>query len=175
METLLLTHYYSEEFEPMHSIIDCDERQRQVIVKQLSANPNKSYGRFRNFEWYIKNRMETEKWLYQEFIKLGGIPKLISPLYFILGSSNYLESCYGSQVKKIQVSIDIINECDISFTLTDSMAMYLSKDIKRVLTEKMLFELLGNNHNDLMEYIKNIDSEHKYIEAQVWNNEYFIK
>lgn len=175
MNEVLLTHYCHKDIKPFMSISSYSEKTDE-IVSSLSQLKGKAYGRFRNYEWYASRRKETEQWLYHGFINQGGIPKITNPIYFTLGYSEYLQSCYGNDdVKTYQIRLDAVSEKEISFTLSDSMSIHVSGEEKRVLTKKNLFEYIENQGTTLLDYITHLDKNHKYIEAQIWNNSYFVR
>ncbi len=72
----------------------------------------------------------------------------------------------------IRIDLDSIDDCDISFTIGDSMALYYTEKLNQVFTKSDLlkqFELYDNNVNKILEH-----SEEKtaFIEAQLWNDKY---
>lgn len=172
MDEVLLTHYCHKDLEPFRSIAVHTEKDNEV-VSRLSQLPGEAYGRFRNYEWYAPLRKETEQWLYRNFVQIGGTPKILNPIYFVLGYSEYLEACYGKDVKIYQIKLDEISEQEISFTLSDSMSIHVSGEERKVLTKKDLYKFIENQKTTLQEYIIDLDNDHKYIEAQIWNNCYF--
>lgn len=141
----------------------------------MSQLSEKAFKRFKNYEWYTVQRRGTEEWLYNRFVAMGGVPKVLNPSYFVLGDSEYLQTCYGQNVRTLQIGLDEISEKEISFTLSDSMAMYVCGGEKNVLTKKDLFEYIENKRATLFDYINSLDESHQYIEAQLWNNSYFSK
>lgn len=171
---IFLTHYYHRDLEPFKSI-SCYSEKTDDIVNRLSQFESKAYGRFRNYEWYAPRRKETEQWLYKGFIESGGMPETENPIYFVLGDSEYLKSCYGGYVKTYQIRLNEIAEKDISFTLADSMSIHVSGEKREVLTKKDLFEYIKKQGTTLGDYIIQSDKDRKYIEAQIWNYCYFRK
>ncbi len=109
MDELFLSHYYHKDLEPFRSI-SLNTEKTDEIVSRLSQIRGKAYGRFRNYEWYSSQRKETEQWLYKNYVEAGGIPIISNPIYFILGNSEYLESCYGENVKIYRIRFDEILE-----------------------------------------------------------------
>jgi hypothetical protein len=174
MNEIVLTHYCHKDLEPFMSISSYSEKTDEIISR-LSQLKGKAYGRFRNYEWYFSQRKETEQWLYNGFIERRGIPKTTNPIYFVLGNSEYIQSCYGGDVKIYQVRLDDVPENEISFTLSDSMSIHVSGEERKVLTKKDLFEYIENQGTTLLNYITHLDKNHKYIEAQIWNNSYFAQ
>lgn len=160
---------------PFMSITSYSEKTNEIVSK-LSQLKGKAYGRFTNYyEWYAPRRKETEQWLYDGFIEKGGIPKITNPIYFTLGNSEYLQSCYGEDVKIYQIKLDDVLEKEISFTLSDSVSIHVSGEEKRVLTKKDLVTYVESKGTALLDYITHLDKNHKYIEAQIWNNSYFTQ
>jgi hypothetical protein len=169
MKGILLTHYYHKDFEPLKSILSDTETGNET-VNRLSQLPEKAFKRFKNYEWYTVQRRGTEEWLYNRFVAMGGVPKVLNPIYFVLGDSEYLRTCYGENVRVLQIGLDEISEKEISFTLSDSMAIQVSGAEKNVLTKKALFEYIENQGVTLIDYINSLDEGHQYIEAQLWSD-----
>ena len=169
MDGIFLTHYCHKDLEPFRSISSYSEKTDE-IVNRLSQLEGKAYNRFRNYEWYASQRKETEQWLYHGFIEGGGIPKITNPFYFVLGNSEYIQSCYGEDVKLYHIRLEEVCEKEISFTLSDSMYIHVSGEEKKVLTKKDLYEYIENQGITLLDYVIRLDKDHKYIEAQIWSN-----
>jgi hypothetical protein len=174
MNEIYLTHYCHKNLEPFRSISFYTKKTNEIVSK-LSLLPGKAYGRFRNYEWYASQRKETEEWLYKSFIEAGGIPKIYHPIYFVLGNSEYIKSCYGDDVRMYQIRLDEVSENEISFTLNDSMNIHVSGEERKVFTREDLFEYIKEQGSTLQDYIATLDKDHKYIEVQIWNSSYFTK
>ena len=169
----MLVHYYNKDFASLKSISATTNVTE--IVGLLSEQECKAFNRFKNYEWYIAQRIGTEKWLHDVFFNQGGRPKIFTPIYFVLGNSEYLKMCYGENVGIIEIPLRDIDEEDISFTLSDSVSIHVSGENKLVLTKKTLIKYVSEQNNSLFDYIKQLDEQHCYIEAQIWNDSYFAK
>jgi len=75
---------------PLQSITELPKDEAYKIALSLGSNKAKAFGRFKDFKNYYPRRIETEKWLYNLFIKLGGEPETEHPLYFVLEKSDFL-------------------------------------------------------------------------------------
>lgn len=173
INSLTLCHYYHKNFNPLKSITATNDHIE--IVESLANQTGKTFDRFRNYDWYIKNRIATEKWLYDKFIELYPAPKLTSPLYFVLGESQYLKVCYGDNARQISIPLNCIDEKDISFTLSDSMSIHVRNDEKKLYSKKTLIQLMQTQNICIYDYIRKLDEQNKYIEAQIWSDKYFEK
>lgn len=170
MSSLKISHYYSDEFKPFYNILNSNKEDSNHLLEMLKSNPNKAYNRFRNYDWYIEQREKTENWLYSEFVKLGGTPKSLHPLYFVLGESKYLKSCYGDTARVKSLYLHQVDTNEISFTLEDSLSIFVSKEShKKVYTYSGLFEELGANNESISRRVVQLYEQRKYIEVQVWN------
>ena len=135
-----------------------------------------SFSRFtsNDFDGYYKKRVRTEDWLYKSFIALGGKPKTITPLYFVLGESKYLDNWFeNGMIIKLLLS-DIDSE-DISFTFGDSMSKMDSADRMDPFNKESLFQFINGKCNDIMSFLDDLNKQNRYIEAQLWNDEYIEK
>lgn len=171
---LVLSHYYNKNIEPLKSI-SRNKDNIEIVCELLRQQDGKSFNRFKNFEWYIQERTNTESWLFEAFKKIGGKPRVKAPIYFVLGNNSYLEECYGENVGIIQIPLEDIPKEDISFTLEDSMSIHVSGSDRAVFTIEMLLDYIDEQNMSLETYLEAMNRKHKYIEAQIWNDEYFEK
>lgn len=168
----MLTHYYNKNAEALLSI---SENACTSLINMLSQQEGKAYIRFKNYKWYLEQRNATEKWLYKSFIEKGGKPVITKPRYFTLGESPYLKTCFGVNVMEINISLNSVDEKDVSFTLDDSMAIQIDNKQKVVYTKKELFHIVKQKAITIDEFVKQKAKENSYIEAQIWNTKYFGK
>lgn len=176
MNDFMITHYYSPKTRALHSITAASEQERKRVADYLSTLDGIGFNRYRKFDFYLKLRVRTEKWLYEEFLKSGGQPKTRTPVYFTLGASEYMGTWFGHDTLCIRYHLDDIDEAEISFTLKDSMLAYISsrneqRPQRHLFTKSMLLEYL---QPCVSESINAYCGRQNYIEAQVWNPDYFI-
>ena len=165
MGRIVLTHYYAEGCTPLLNLLKLGEEDRARLVEDLSRNEGKAYGRFRNPDWYLLRRAAMEKWMHEEFIRLGGRPRTPHPLYFIVGESAFLRTCVGDNCRQITVALDDIPEDTVSFTLGDSLSLYVSETEKKLYTKRMFLELPDMDGSG-----RQCDNERNFTEAQIWQD-----
>lgn len=168
-----ITHYYAKDCMPLKSVTALPPQMQKVMGEKFSNNMNHAFKRFENIDYYLKRRHTTEKWLYKAFKSIGGIPKTHCPIYGVLGESNYLKSCFGNNSLSLEFDISNIPDSEISFTLGDSIQLYFSTNIK-VYTKSMILEWLVSNNLNLNSICQQLDKDHTYIEAQLWNPQSII-
>jgi len=113
-----------------------------------------------------------EKWLYEKFISLGGNPKFKNPFYFTLQKSDNLHANFDVP-EVIEINLNDISASDISFTFDDSMAKFYTSDWKPPFLKNHLFEFIYRNENSIDKFLKSIQPQYLYIEAQLWTDKYF--
>lgn len=120
-------------------------------AKELLMNSSSNY---RAKEDYLDNRIIIENHIKHEFLKKGGMPRRVFPVYMSLGESKYLEkeTCFN----KIRIPLAIFSGHQISFTYSDSM--FKVHDFK---PEVFLIKELG-------EMVRRYGL--KSPEAQVWDD-----
>lgn len=182
-----ITHYYSIGTTPLLNISTLPFDEALKVANNLKNLPGKVYKRFHNAELYLRERQITEKWLKEEFIKLGGVPKCNVPGYFVLGESTHLEEAFAGKYAVIRIPLDEIDENEISFTYPDSMATRFIANEKdavyynpeyhgKVFTKKSITEVIKKW--GLPEEQWRYDPKKKYdyfIEVQLWNDAYLKK
>ncbi len=126
-----------------------------------------SSGRFADFINYYPRRKTADKIVREEFMRLGGSPRLEHPYSFVLGESNYLNNWYGDGAS-IQIRLDTIPYNQISFTPVDSCARYERNEMPVVWTKRMLLEKLHEVGDSQDELIRSI-APYGYVEAQLWD------
>ena len=104
-------------------------------MKFLYVEGSVIWERFKDPADYLRARRETEAWLRQEFIRLGGKPREAYPIYMVLGRSKWVERMADPAtlrtISAIQVPLALLNETDVSFTYPNSMVsrmLELQKD-----------------------------------------------
>jgi hypothetical protein len=174
---MTLTYYYSKQVSPLISLTSSSSGDRDNIIRKLLETGASVHTRFRWSE-YLQTRIETEKWLHAEFLRLRGCPKVDNPLYCIVGESDYFRNRYGADAMSIHFEISEQHSESISFTIPDSMASYLNWKANSTDYDKRLHGIVFTYHQirEMMDelYLKPIysDSSGKlFIEAQLWNTD----
>lgn len=84
--------------------------------------------------------------------------------------SDYLSEWFGNGIET-RVSLSVIAEEHVSFTLGDSGAEFGRNGYVKLLTLKQFEMLLNHQTGDYNHFIKKIGEQ--YVEVQVWSDEYF--
>lgn len=176
---MILTHYFplidsnNESLAEMFtsSITEYSKDKQQAIAEQLSHCSGRALRRFDQFDNYISQRQETEKWLYSSFIKAGGHPASMHPFYFILGESQQLKHDFGVGAKAIHLDTNLICYNHISFTLGDSVGIFYSSAPNQIYLFNQLENLLFDPELIQLQ-MKPLKPYHQYIEAQLWDKHY---
>jgi len=121
---VIITHYYHKNDLPFQRLTTLPDDEALLLMEQLSEKSGLVYRRFKNPPNYLSDRKITEKWLYDEFIKTGGNPKLKSPYYFVVEKSLWIEEGYNGESLQIQIPVEKIDPSIISFTYSDSMVSF---------------------------------------------------
>ena len=181
IDDLFIVHYCHPNCEPYMNICRLPKEAAFSLAYQMALkNPETSaFYRFADFENYYLRRINTDEYLYSLFVSLGGKPKEKHPLSFVLQGSSFLYNWFGNgSVHKIKLA-DIPSEY-ISFTLGDSMSVF-RKDGKMTLerhgeltmwTKEKLLRATDEYAGTLNEFMNEIVKKYKYIEVQLWNDDY---
>ena len=96
MDKLYITHYYYPGTDPWKNIMLLSEEEAfRVAGKLAKAHPNTaSFGRFADFENYYPARKRADEFVRNEFVKMGGKPKLPHPYCFTLLECDYLREWF---------------------------------------------------------------------------------
>lgn len=153
MDNLYITNYCDKRCSPLRSITRLSGNEANILAKELSQHAGTkftSFSRFtdKDFDGYYKKRKRTEEWLYSKIIDLGVKPKNITPLYFVLGESTYLNNWYEEGIKT-KLLLKAIDFEDISFTFGDSMSKMDSEDRMNPFNKDTLFGFIINKTNDI--------------------------
>lgn len=189
IEDLTIVHYCHKNCIPFLNICRLPKEEAFALAyKMAAANPDtEGFYRFadtpQGFENYYPRRMMTDEYLYDSFISLGGKPKEKHPLSFVLHGSEFLDKYFGNGMA-IKIKLNSIPSEYISFTLGDSMVMLFRKDgVRRteiqhgkliMYTKEMLLNAISGYNGTLDDYMKYITDKYKYIEVQLWNDDYCI-
>ena len=166
---LYITHYYIRGTEPWRNIMLLPEAEafRKAAELAEAFRGTASSGRFADFINYYPRRKAADRIVREEFIRLGGSPRLEHPYSFVLGMSDYLGKWYGDGAY-IQLRLDTVPDGQISFTPGDSCARYERNELPVVWTKQMLLEKLHAFGDSQEELIRSI-APYGYVEAQLWD------
>jgi hypothetical protein len=192
IDDLHIVHYCHPKCKPFQNICRLPEEEAfaqaykiAVEIKAFDPEANSFY-RFadtpQGFRHYYPRRMITDEYLYNKFLMLGGKPKEKHPLSFVLQGCEWLHKWFSNgSVYKIKLST--IPSEYISFTLGDSMAATkkngeMVKEIQEgklvMYTKEMLLNDINGYNGTVDDYMDYITEKYKYIEAQLWNDDYCI-
>lgn len=173
---LYITNYCDTRCSPADSLTKLPIDEAYSLAKQLSQHTGPSFNSFsrfsdNDFDGYYKKRIRTEEWLYSSFTALGGYPQSAHPVYFVLGSSTYLNQWFehGLQTRLL---LDSIDPADISFTYGDSMSIMDSENRMNVFNKESLFRFIKQSTSDIPLFLSELDRQNRYIEVQLWNDKY---
>lgn len=189
IEDLYIAHYCHPSCKPFQNICRLPKEEAFSQAYKMAADNfgASAFYRFaegeKGFESYYPRRMMTDKYLYNKFISLGGKPVEKHPLSFVLHGSEWLDNWFGNGLT-VKIKLSNIQSEYISFTLGDSMVMLLQKDGVRVseiqhgkltmYTKEMLFNSINEYDGTVDDYMNHIADRWKYIEVQLWNDDYCV-
>lgn len=172
---MYISHYSYSKRNCLKRITDNNEMDIPIIAAQLCQLTGTAYERFKVIHDYYPKRLETERWLYEEAKKIGIYPSYKSPWYFVLGDSSILKSGFGVNSYQYKIDLNLINRTDISFTIGDSIGVYYLPTVYKVLYAKEeIINMINNHILDLPYEYQLLQPKHRYIEAQLWTDKYFI-
>lgn len=169
-DKLEIVHYYFPNTDPWKNIMLLTEEEAFKVADRLAkTHPNEtSFGRFSDFVNYYPARKNADDYVLEEFIRLGGNPKLNHPYSFTLGECGYLKEWFKSEDKLVYRLSDIPDD-QISFTMGDSCALLLRGIKPTVLTKKMLLERIHACGDSLEVFLKELPDNCAYVEVQLWD------
>lgn len=111
--SICLVNYHPLNSEPLKSITRFSKKEAFEIAQKLyEENHVPGYERFGpGFESYYTLRMETEKWLYEEFIAIGGKPQTTHPLYFFVHDWDVVHKLWSVKIAE-KIALDEIKVLD---------------------------------------------------------------
>ncbi len=172
---IYLVNYRYNSSEPLKSITQLSEKEAFCVADKLYKESQcKAHRRFGpDFPVYYQHRMKTEKWLYDNFIMIGGKPQISHPYYFAV---QFCENLYKNFDcgKAIKIKLDDIDILDVSFTFGDSVAKMDSPDRRNPFLKDKLLEYISIHDNDVNKFIDSIKEQYICIEAQLWTDKYFV-
>lgn len=154
--------------------LECDSADEYLAYIREHNLAVKSYN-----EHYLRCRFNTEKALYDQFVRKGGKPRIKHPYYFTLGKCD--EWFYGQKGAFGCIEL-LLNEFDsdvVSFTYGDSVPTFMEEfqDGKEYRSQvytfseiKHLIDKYGlpNIWNTFEKF-----GPENYIEVQVWSDEFY--
>lgn len=172
VKELYIVNYCNPNCTPLNSITRLTEEEAYKKAKELSDRYNgTSFGRFTDFINYYPKRIQTEKWLYHCFTKLGGKPETKHPLYFVLQGSDFLDKWF-EKGRVTKLLLENINSEHISFTFGDSMAKFNKPEQKEPFLKETLYEYIKKFNGDINLFLDSIKEQYTYIEVQLWSDLY---
>jgi hypothetical protein len=188
IEDLSVVHYCHPNCTPFFNICRLPKEEAFALAYKMAAeNPEtEGFYRFANtpqgFAKYYPRRLIQDEYLRNKFISLGGKPKEEHPLSFVLQGCEWLHTQYFGNGYKFEIKLSTIPSEYISFTLGDSMVMLLTKNGERVeelqpdrlvmYTQETLLNAINEYGGTLDEYMRYVAEKYKYIEVQLWNDDY---
>lgn len=174
--SIYLVNYHPLNSEPLKSITRFSKKEAFEIAQKLyEENHVPGYERFGpGFESYYTLRMETEKWLYEEFIAIGGKPQTTHPLYFFVHDWDVVHKSWSVKIAE-KIALDEIDIHDISFTFGDSCVMMNAPNRKPPFNKNALLDFFAANDGDVEKSLDEVERifDNRVIEAQIWNDKYF--
>lgn len=171
IDKMMLVNYCHPDCEPLKNIMRQSKEEAFKMAKELAdAHPETTaFYRFSDFENYYRLRESQDKYLYDEFVSIGGKPETEHPLSFVLEGSSYLAEWFGNGIET-RIPVSGIDEKHISFTLGDSGAEYGRNGSVRLFSLHDMTEMLSEQTGDLTDFLKSIGKH--YIEVQLWSDRY---
>ncbi len=178
-----ITHYYRRGSPPFRSLSSLPDDEAVEIMCRL-ADDTPFGERFKDPLGYLANRRRSEAWVREAFIKKGGKPRLVYPVYCVLGESQWLvkNSPDKSFHQEIRIDLAAFNPGDVSFTYPDSMISYwLDHDRSsefympefhgKVFTRQEILAIVDHMGNPESDWGSKLPPRlAPYIEAQVWTD-----
>ena len=191
-----LTYYFwkskqNKDVPPFRSLSALSDIEAIKIMEKLYIEFEESilFERFKDPIQYMRDRRDTEQWVYEAFIAKGGKPQENYPICMVLGESTWIKNhAPGAAETKgeIRVPLSIFQETDVSFTCLDSMVSHwLAKEKPieyyqpeyhgKVFTLTEILDLIERKGLPGEKWEVNLPSNiGAYIEAQVWNHKLLL-
>lgn len=172
-DELILVNYCYSDCIPLMNIMRLPKKEAFELASAFAEShpETTAFYRFADFENYYSLREEQDKYLYERFVELGGVPEEEHPLSFVIEGSEYLQNWFGRGIES-RLRLRDIQPCHISFTVGDSGAEYKKNGSVELLTVEDIKEqiLNYNNFEDFMEA-----TGKSYIEVQLWSDKYITE
>lgn len=177
MNDIYLVNFRPPNSDPFGSITRLPEKEALALAQKLREdNPVPGYeDRFGpDFLSYYHHRMKAEKWLYEEFIALGGKPKTAHPLYFFVHAPHWEVEGDLLSWKTERIALRDIDICDVSFLFGDSHNEVDKPGRKTLFLKDALLDRVASYDNDIEKLLQYVKTTYGIsIEAHIWNDEYF--
>ena len=166
---LHIVNYCHPSCTPLQNILwlPKDEAFRTASELAQKNHGATAFWRFADFENYYPRRMETDRLLYDAFIRLGGKPEVEHPLSFVLQGSDYLHNWFDHGTVTTLPLYSIPDDV-LSFTRGDSMSAPRPDGTIPVFTKEMLLRQTAEYQGPLDDFMQEITGTCHYIEVQVW-------
>lgn len=170
-DNLFLVHYCHPNCKPFQNIMRLPKEQAFLLAKKLAKeNPDTTaFYRFADFANYYPLRHKTDKFLYDNFLRLGGKPKEKHPLSFVLQGCDYLAHWFGEGTS-YRIKLSEICPDSVSFSLGDSCAQYEKTGKIRQLTEEQLLAQMNDFDGGAEDFMQYVSERYSYIEVQLWDD-----
>lgn len=173
IDDFVIVNYCHSSCMPLKNIMRLPKEEAFSLAYEMAAkNKNTTaFYRFADFENYYPRRLKTDQLLYNTFLTLGGHPQTEHPLSFVLQGSEYLDKWFD-QGRVVKIPLKDIPSEFISFTYGDSMAVLNRNEKLHMVTKEQLTESIRSFNGTMDEYMMEISNKHRYIEVQLWNDNY---
>ncbi len=123
------THYYDARRRPFQNLSDLDERELDIVLRDLNQTSRADTAYKRSFgPKYMDMRRRTEARLRKLFESRGGVIERQSPHYFCLGDCRWFAGLYPD-TRAIRISLNDLPPLSTSVTYPDSfVSMSLSRE-----------------------------------------------
>lgn len=171
-----LTRYYQKGEYPFMSLNDLSLHEANE-VKRRHCGKN-DIGDFYAQDDYLVHRIEIEKWIHWELLRLGGKPENEVPVYMTLGESP--EGMYDIRTElqkngeEIKIPIREIDLSAVTFTYPDSMYEHIYDAEGNFISGRRTNTPRVYTYQDLPAIIQKYRIYDNYrfnIEAQVWDRD----
>jgi len=178
MNEIYLVNHRPASYRPFKSIMRLPKEEAFALAAKLSEDKTcEANSRFSNasFAEYYATRLEAEKWLYNNFVKLGGKPQTKHPLYFYVHGWNLTPQFWPENITE-KILLTDIEPCHISFMFDDSCGVPNNPEKYRLFMKDELMELISlhSGIGNLLEHVKQ-QIGHGMIEAHLWSDKYVLK
>ncbi|MFN8485364.1 MAG: hypothetical protein U0768_20180 [Anaerolineae bacterium] len=182
-----LTHYYRRGTTPFRSLSDLPEAEALALMAGMYVEGSVIWERFKDPQGYLRERRETEEWLYAQFVAHGGRPRQHHPIYMVLGSPRWVarmaDPATLATTAEIRIPLSALTDADVSFTYPDSMVTRFVAQAKdpasyqpdyhgRLFTLPEILAIVAVKGLPDDGWDTGVpDTLAHYIEAQVWNRQ----
>ena len=169
-DELNLVHYCHPDCEPLKNIMRLPREEAFAMARRMAeAHPETTaFYRFADFDNYYALREAQDRYLYERFKELGGIPEEEHPLSFVIEGSNYLKEWFGNGME-VRIPLCEIASEHISFTVGDSGAEYNKNGSVELLTKEELQKRM-NRSGGFEAFMQ--ENGKNYVEVQLWSDRY---